>query len=472
MYKQISEQTIKDLQAIVGKKNILLDEAKKAQYAYDECSIDWDYMPEVVVEPESTMEISQIMQLANQRKFPIYPRGAGAEETGGCVPVYGGAVLSLERMNKILEIDKENMMMVVEPGVTLRQIYTQTDPQDLSFPPHPENESACIGGLIANNVGGARAVKYGVIGDFVQSLEVVLPSGEIITLGGKIKKDTAGYDLLKLMIGSEGTLGIITKATLGLAVKAALSSTIIISYHSIADAMGKIPRMLLHNIIPITIEMIEKETITLAEKMIGLQWPLQDGNAYLMIGIEGDCEDEIKKSIKDIKRICFDTKTSEIAIFSDDENQRKIIDIRGAISDALMDVTIEGLDICIPISEVVHHINRVKEISAQYGMWLPTYGHAGDGNVHTHITKMYKDQEVIKLLQGEQWQKNYPEVRMLIHEDAIKRGGSIAGEHGIGLSKKDLLKKMYSPAFMELQKGIKRTFDPTNILNPGKIFDL
>lgn len=288
MQEKINPEVIKELKKIVGDNNIITDKEKMIDYSHDEFSLDWvRHFPEVVVKPKTTGEISQIMKLASKEKFSVTPRGGGTGLVGGCIPVFGSVVLSLENMNKILEVDEENLMATVEPGVTLMDFYEKVKSSGLFFPPHPGDESAYMGGAIATNAGGARAVKYGVMRDFVKGLEVVLPNGEILDLGGKLMKNCTGYSLLHLMIGSEGTLGIITKAVILLMPRPKRVITLVIPYDSLYDTIKTVPKIILNGIRPMSIEFIQSDAISPSEEMLGKKWPGKEGKAFLMIIVDG-----------------------------------------------------------------------------------------------------------------------------------------------------------------------------------------
>jgi len=473
MYKKVSDEVIRKLKEIVGEDNIILDKDRMIDYSHDEFSLNWvQHFPEVVVKPKDTQEISQIIKLANKEGFPVTPRGGGTGLVGGCVPIYGGVVLSLERMNKVLEIDKENLMATVEPGVTLMDFYEAVESSGLFFPPHPGDESAYIGGAIATNAGGSRAVKYGVMRDFVKGLEVVLPSGEVLDLKGKLMKNCTGYSLLHLMVGSEGTLGIITKAVILLMPPLKNVMTLVVPYDSLHDAIKTVPEIILTGIRPIAIEFIESDVIPFSEKLLGKNWPSKEGKAFLMIIVDGSTEDEVYGLSEEIANICTANNAKDILVAESKGKQADILAIRSNLYEGLKPNLIEILDLTVPRSEIVNHIDRIYEISEEYGVWLPTYGHAADGNVHTHIMKLKKEGEGFKELKEEEWKEKYPVIRKLLHEDCIKRGGVISGEHCIGVIKKEYVPMTLSGAHLEMLRGIKRAFDPNNILNPGKIFDL
>jgi glycolate oxidase len=473
MYRKIDSQTVSKLKDIIGDEKIVLEEEKVEDYSHDEFALsDIRKKPEVVVKPGTTKEIAELLKLANSEKIPVTPRGGATGLCGGCVPTFGGIVLSFENMNRILEIDKENLMAIVEPGVMLMDFYREVEKDGLFFPPHPGDETATIGGVIATNAGGSRAVKYGVFRNFVRGLEVVLPEGEIITLGGKIMKNSSGYSLLHLLIGSEGTLGVITKTTLNLLPPPQEMITLIAPYNSLNDAIRTVPEIIQHKITPMAIEFIEKDTIEVTETLLHKKWPCQVGEAHLMIVVDGSNSEEVEKICESIGEICVEHNAIDVFVADSREKQQNILDIRSQIYEALKPKTIEILDIVVPRAEIANHVVKVHEISNEYGMWLPTYGHAGDGNVHTHLMKVDVKNKSLKAAEMDGWKEKYLKVRRKLYEDAIFRGGIISGEHGVGISKKEYLPMAIEKKQIELMRQIKRSFDPNNILNPGKIFDM
>ena len=471
-YRRMEESTLQKLKDIVGEENLIYEEDKMVDYSHDEFALESiRKIPEAVVKPKNKEQISEIVKLANREKFPVTPRGAATGLVGSCVPLYGGLVLSLENMKEVLEVDTENLMAVVEAGVPLMEFYKKVEEAGLFFPPHPGEESANIGGVIATNAGGSRAVKYGVIRNFVKGLEVVLPTGEIIDIGGKIMKDSTGYSLLNLLIGSEGTLGIVTKATISLLPPPKAMFTLVAPFRAVREAIKTVPMIIKSKTVPMAIEFVEKEPILVAEEYLQKRWPCREGEAYLMIIIDGSSEEEVIELSESVGELCSANKALDVFVADTKERQDNILNIRSQIYEALKPYTIEILDITVPRAEIAAHVERVHEIADKYDVWLPTYGHAGDGNVHTHIMKVkFKEGKIVKSEEG--WEAKYPQVRKELHIDGIKRGGTISGEHGIGIIKKEYLSMVLSKTHIDILKGIKKFFDPENILNPGKIFDL
>jgi glycolate oxidase len=473
MYNRVTEKVIDKLRQIAGEDNVIVDPEKKHDYSHDEFSLsDIAREPEVVVKPETTEEVSAVLNLAGREVIPVTPRGGATGLCGGCVPSCAGIVLSLERMNRIVEVDKPNQMIVVEPGVLLMDLYRRVEEEGLFFPPHPGDETAQIGGVIATNAGGARAVKYGVVRNYVRGLEVVLPSGAIIHLGGKLMKSSTGYNLLNLMIGSEGTLGIITRATIQLMPSPRMSRSLIIPFGELEKAIDTVPDLVASKILPLAVEFIPREVIQITEKYLRKQWPVKVGSTYLLIILDASGEEEMDRLSEQVAEICMEKDALEVFVADNPSKQEQVLEIRSLIYEAIKAQTLEILDIAVPRAEIAMHVKKVLEVSEKYGIWLPTFGHAADGNVHTHITKAhYEGGEIVPLPEGE-WKSKLDLVRQELYRDCRERGGVISGEHGIGIVKKPYLSYVVDEESINLMKGIKKVFDPNDILNPGKIFDL
>jgi glycolate oxidase len=472
-YRKVSDQVIEELQRIAGKKSVIIDHEKKLDYSHDEFSLpDITEEPEVVVKPKTPGEISEILRLANREKIPVTPRGGATGLCGGCVPSYRGIVLSLESMNRIIELDKPNQMIVVEPGVMLMDFYSKVEDAGLFFPPHPGDETAMIGGVIAANAGGARAVKYGVVRNYVRGLEVVLPSGAIVHLGGKLMKSSTGYNLLNLMIGSEGTLGVITKATLQLMPCPPVSRSLIIPYDELEQGIETVPDMIEKKILPLAVEFIPREVIEITEKFLRKKWPVKVGSTYLLVILDASGEEEMDRLSEEVAGVCLGHQALDVFIADSPTKQQQVLEIRSMIYEAIKSHTLEILDIAVPRAEIAKHVKRVQEVSEKYGMWLPTFGHAADGNVHTHIMKARYENGKIVPLPEEDWKPKFEKIRQELYRDCKARKGVISGEHGIGLVKKRYLSYVIEEETINLMRGIKKLFDPSHILNPGKIFDL
>jgi len=363
-------------------------------------------------------------------------------------------------------------MIVAESGVMLMDFYPRIEEEGLFFPPHPGDETAMIGGIIATNAGGSRAVKYGVVRNYVRGLEVVLPSGGVVNLGGKLMKSSTGYNLLNLMIGSEGTLGIITKATIQLMPSPQMSRSLIIPYDNLEQAIDTVPELMAKKIVPLAVEFIPKEVIQITEKFLRKRWPSTLGSTYLLIICDASTEEQMDRLSEQVAAICVENNALDVFVADSPGKQQQVLEIRSKIYEAIKAHTLEILDIAVPRAEIARHVKRVQEVSREYGIWLPTFGHAADGNVHTHIMKArYEDGKILPLPE-EDWKDRLEHVRRELYRDCKERGGVISGEHGIGIVKKPYLSYVLDEESINLMRGIKRTFDPNNILNPGKIFDL
>jgi len=472
MYSQIDRAVTEKLENIAGRENVIADPDRMFDYGHDEFSLrDISRVPDLVVKPKTAEEVAAILRLANEHKIPVTPRGGATGLCGGCVPSFGGIVLSLEKMNQILEIDPDNQMAVAEAGVTLRDFEQSIEDAGFYFPPHPGEESAMIGGMIATNAGGSRAVKYGVIRNYVRGLEVVVPTGEIIHLGGKLIKSSTGYNLLHLFIGSEGTLGVITAATIQFLTKPAVTRSLVIPFAGLEKAIETVPLMFKKKIVPLALEFVPLDVIKISEEHLHKKWPCSQGQTHLLVILDAQSEEEMDRLSQAVAEAALENEALDVFIADTAKKQETVLDIRSKIYEAIKSETIEILDISIPRAEIVGHVKKVQEVSRKYDIWLPTFGHAGDGNVHTHIMKArYENGAVIPLPESE-WRDKSEKVREELYEDCRARGGVISGEHGIGLIKKKYLAFSLEPKQVELMKGLKKVFDPNNILNPGKIFD-
>jgi glycolate oxidase len=472
VYKKLTSEILNRLAALVGPEDVITDPEKLEDFSHDEFSLrDIGRYPEAVVKPERTEEVAAVMLLASGARIPVTPRGGATGLSGGCVPLYGGIVLALEKMNRIVEIDLANQMAVVEAGVRLGDFARAVEEAGLSFPPHPGDESAMIGGLIATNAGGSRAVKYGVIRNYVRGLEVVLPSGDVIRPGGKLVKSSTGYSLLQLLVGSEGTLGVITRAVIQLLSAAALSRSLVVPFDDVDGAVEAVPLLMGRKVVPLAVEFIEQEVIRITEEHLKKRWPTSAGRISLLVILDASTEDEMDRMSQVVAEACLEKGALDIFIADTPAKQDLVLEIRSKIYEAIKALTVEILDICVPRAEIPGHVRRIREVSRQYGIWLPTFGHAADGNVHTHIMKARYGEGKMIPVPEEEWRDKAEKVRTELYADAKARGGVISGEHGIGLVKKPFLAMAVGSEQVDLMRGIKRLFDPYGILNPEKVFD-
>ncbi len=449
---------IESLEGIVGKSNVITRMEQMQNYVTDETPAFIRPSPAkdlLLVKPETTEHVAAIMELANRNHVPVFPRGGGTGLAGGCVPTKDGIVLSLEKMRKV-EIDVGNMMAVAEAGVTLATLNEAAAGAGLSFPPHPGDENAQVGGLIATNAGGSRAVRHGVMRNHVRAIEVVLPSGEILNLGGKVHKNNVGYDLMQLLIGCEGTLGIITKATIQLYPKLGVSLTLVVPYDNRVDAISSVPKILRGAMPPLAIEYVERDLMERTAKHLGKRWPVTAGKYYLIVIVSEPNRDQALAESLRISEVCRENTSYELFAAESVADQQDILAVRSSIYTVLKPETLDILDVVVPLAKLEEVIAAIESVARRAGVMLPLFGHAGDGNVHVHIVREQgQDLEYVKSVRDE------------VYDIAMKAGGVITGEHGIGKVRLETLQKFVGRQELELMRGVKRVFDPNGILNPG-----
>jgi len=464
-YGQVNRRVIEELTAIVGSSNIITDADNMADYSRDESPHAESRFPEVVVKPEDTESVAKILTLASKNKIPVTPRGAGTGLSGGCIPIYGGILLSLEKMNRIIEIDGENFTAVAEPGVSLADLCGEVENRGLYYPLYPGEMTATIGGNVATNAGGMNAVKYGVTRNNVLGLEAVLPSGEIIKTGGEYVKSSTGYDLTQLIVGSEGTLGIITRVIMKLTTRPAKREVLFAPFGSLQDAIDTVPEILRLKMVPTGLEFMERRIIEIVEDYLEKEIPYPRFDAFLMLIMDGDSEDEIHDYFAEVEEICRRHGAEEALAPGSERAKRRLLDAREKFYHAIKRYApMDLIDAVVPRREIPAFVRQVKEISAKHGVPVIVYGHAGDGNVHLH--------PLCVDMSREEWDKKLPLVLEDIYTAGVSLGGAISGEHGIGIDKKPYLPIQVDRPLLELMKKIKQAFDPDNILNPGKIFDV
>jgi glycolate oxidase len=458
----IKGEIIKELEATVGKENVLTHAEALKVYSYDGTT-NWIATPDVVVFPRSTKEISAVMKIASRERIPVTPRGGGTNVSGGSVPIMGGIVLCTTKMNRILHIDKENLSVTVEPGVVLMDLNLRLAKEGLFFPPDPQSFlGATIGGNIAENAGGPACVKYGVVKQYVLGLEVVLPDGEIIDVGGRTIKNVVGYDLTMLFVGSEGTLGVISKAELKVRPLPPQRSTILAVYDDVVTAGENVSKVLESGVIPSKIELIDNWVINRIEEMMPLGLP-RDADAVLLFETDGIPE-AVEKETERIVEIARKFGAREVRVAMDADEQLKYWTARRAGFAAVFGKakTVLSEDVTVPRGQIPAFIKRCREIAARYGVEMNIIGHAGDGNLHPSILTDVNEKE-----HYERATKAIEEIIMA----AVELGGVLSGEHGIGLEKKRFMRRVTDQRVLEIMKGIKRLLDPNNIMNPGKIWE-
>ncbi len=462
-YKEISEEDIKNIKDVVGEDNVCFEDIEKEDYCSDEAPQVESCEPDLVVKPNNREEVSELLSYANEEKIPVTPRGGGTGLSGGATPIYGGILLSLENMDRILEIDEDDFMAIVEPGVEITDLYNAVEEKGFYYPVYPGENTATVGGTIATNAGGIKAVKYGVTRDQVAGLEAVLPNGEIIKAGGKYIKSSTGYDLRHLITGSEGTLAIITKVILKLTVKPERRRMLIVPFEDMNRALETAPDLLREGI-PLTgIEFMSKIALNLCQDHSGINIPVPEKDAYLIIIIEGNRDEEVKDLIDRASDICIENGAVDVFIPGTKKERDEILQAREDLYYAIQKLgPLDLADVVVPRSKIPDFMEEINEISGMEGLTVAGSGHAGDGNVHISVIGMGMEEE--------EFREKYPKAMEEVFKAGVSLGGTISAEHGIGCEKTDYLSIAMSEEEIELMKRIKKAFDPNGILNPGKIF--
>ncbi|HAZ36715.1 MAG TPA: 2-hydroxy-acid oxidase [Clostridiaceae bacterium] len=462
-YKKIDKNDITFLMSVIDDpERILYGDNINEEYSHDELSGVESY-PDVVVKVTSTKEVSQIMAYANENKIPVTPRGAGTGLVGASVAMEHGIMIDTSLMNHFLELDEENLTLTLEPGVLLMDLAAYVEERGFFYPPDPGEKSATIGGNINTNAGGMRAVKYGVTRDYVRGLEVVLPTGEIVDFGGKVVKNSSGYSMKDLMIGSEGTLGIVTKAILKLLPLPKKAISLLIPFPTLQQAIRTVPLIIKSKSIPTAVEFMEREVILDSEEYLGKKFPDHQADAYLLLKFDGNSTQEIEDNYDDVAKICLQQGAVDVLISDTDERNDSIWNARGAFLEAIKSSTtyMDEADVVVPRSLVNEMVEYIHLLQKEVGVRIKIFGHAGDGNMHSYILKDDLSDEV--------WKERMNEAMSKIYAKARELGGQVSGEHGIGFAKKPYLKESLSPEIIKLMRGIKKVFDPNNILNPHKV---
>ena len=464
-YKKINNEDRSYFQSVVGNSSIFYSEEVLKEYSHDETE-DLSFLPEVVVKPQNTSQISEIMKYCNSQNIPVTPCGARTGLSGGSLPVESGLVLSLEKLNSIVEIDERNLQATVEPGVINEVFQNEVKEKSLFYPPDPASKGSCmLGGNIAENAGGPKALKYGVTKDYVLNLEVVIPTGEIIWTGANVLKNSTGYNLTQLMVGSEGTLGIITKIIFRLIPLPTKDITMLVPFNSAEKACEAVSAVFRAGITPSALEFVERDAIDWTMKYADVSVNIsEETKAHLLIEVDGNDMDILYSDCEKIASVMDKFECGDILLADSNSEKENLWKLRRSVGEAVKSNSIyKEQDTVVPRSELAKLLKGVKEIGNKYGFKSVCYGHAGDGNLHVNIIKGD--------MTDENWDNELPKgIREIFHLTK-DLGGTISGEHGIGLVQKDYMDIVFSDKEIELQKGIKKIFDPNNILNPAKIFN-
>ncbi|MCF6403890.1 FAD-binding protein [Chitinophaga filiformis] len=465
-FAKVNTRHLEALREIVGAAYVIVDTESLDNYAHDETE-DLHYLPEVVLKPDTTEQLSRIMRLCQQESLPVTPRGGGTGLSGGALPQWGGVLISMERFNRILDLDERNLQVTTEPGVITEVLQDAVKEKGLFYPPDPSSRGSCfIGGNIAENSGGPKAVKYGVVKDYVLNLEMVLPSGDVIWTGANVLKNATGYNLTQLVVGSEGTLGIVTKIVLRLIPLPKFNLLMLVPFRSAENACAAVSAIFRAGFTPSAMEFMERDALDWVSKYVDSSTVKieDDVQAHLLIEVDGNYPDVLMQEMEGIAGVVTEFDCGEILFAEDHQQKEELWKLRRRVAEAVKANSVyKEEDTVVPRAELPVLLKGVKDIGRKYGFHSVCYGHAGDGNLHVNIIRGE--------LTEEQWngtlKEGIREIFLLVKE----LGGTISGEHGIGLVQKSYMDVIFDNTSMQLMRQIKQVFDPSNILNRGKIFD-
>ncbi len=464
-YEKINDEILKKLSLAVGSKNVLTDADLIQPYSHDEVTDPtYHHMPEAVVFAESAEQAAAVVRLANEYHFPVVPRGAGTGLACGAVPTYGGIVLSLEKMNHILEINEAAMYAVVEPGVRTSDLQAAAEAKGLFYAGDPCSGDSCfIGGNIATNAGGNRAVKYGTTRHQIYAVEIVNPLGKIVQLGARLQKQSTGYCMDQLIIGSEGTLGIITKATVKLLPKPKYTLDLLAIYDQPEQAIGTVHQIIKAGIVPTCVEYMDNITIKSVERYLNEKLQGSDTGNYLIVEVEGTSEDDLDDKAVTLDELCTASGASSVLV----ADHNKIWQARKAFAEAVRaeSLIVSKEDVVVPVDQEPLLLNEILRLAKKYNLITRIASHAGDGNIHLNILKN-------ETATYEDWDSRVKQNQQELYTFIYRHGGRLSGEHGIGFKRKHLMEEFTNPDELAMMKAIKKALDPNDILNPGKIFDV
>ena len=462
MLRHCNNEDFKNLAAMLeDPSRAIVGENIGEEYSHDELG-SLRVAPEIVIKAMSTEEVSRVLAYANRELIPVTPRGAGTGLVGAAVPAMGGIVLDLSGMNRILELDKDNLTVTVEPGVLLMTLAAFTEENDFLYPPDPGEKTATIGGNISTNAGGMRAVKYGVTRDYVRELEVVLADGQVLTLGGKVVKNSSGLALRELIVGSEGTLGVVTRATLKLLPLPKVSISLLVPFPTLKNAIDAVPEIIRSKAIPTAIEFMSREVILASETYLGTRFPDSSADAYLLLKFDGNSKSEVETDYSKVAETCLALGAIDVFIMDTEERSGSVWKARGAFLEAIKNSTTEmdEVDVVVPRSAVNEMVTYTDSLQEKIGIRIRYFGHAGDGNLHIYVLRDELDET--------EWKQKLNTAMRMMYDKAQELCGQVSGEHGIGHAKMEYLEASLGKTPLAIMQGIKKVFDPNGILNPSK----
>ena len=469
-YNPVTPEIIGQLEKIAPKR-VMQGEDINPDYARDEMPVYGTRMPEVSIDVESTEEIAAIMKICYENNIPVTTRGAGTGLAGGCTPIYGGVVLCTMKMNKILNYDLENFVVTVQPGVLLQQLADDALKHACLYPPDPGEKLATVGGNVATNAGGMRAVKYGCTRDYVRALTVVLPTGEIAHFGGAVSKTSSGYSMTNLICGSEGTLGIITEMVLKLIPAPKATISVMAPFEDLQACISTVPKIFQAGYKPQALEFFEKEILVSSEQYLGKEtFPKviegTEVGAYLLVTFDGDSMEELEDLVEKVAEFLLDNEALDVLVADNPSRLKDVWAARSSFLEGIEEQTklLDECDVVVPVNKIADYVAFVAEVKQKYDFETKYFGHAGDGNLHIYTCSVDMEKAV--------FEQQVAEFMSAIYKKAMELGGQISGEHGIGFGKVKFLAEAVGPVNMRLMRGIKQVFDPKNILNPGKVCEM
>lgn len=464
-YKKIDANDISYIKSVIAAERVLVGEEIPTEYYHDEMPEYGIFSPDIYVEALNKDEVSEIMRYCNEYNIPVTARGAGTGLAGGATCKFGGVLLSLMKMNKIIEVDEENLSITVEPGALLSEVAAAAEEHGMFYPPDPGEKTASIGGTVMTNAGGMRAVRYGLTRDYVRAIECVLPNGNILNLSSNVVKNTTGLDIKDLLIGSEGILAVCTKLTLKLVAKPKVSYSLLVPFSDMESCIKTVPKLLNSAIVPTAIEFIEDELLEIVERTLGKPFPDHSGAAYLILMIDGSSKAQVEQDCDTAADICLEAGALDVLLCDTAERIGSVWSVRGAVLEGMKADTSseEEADVVVPRNKIAEYVLRAKALGAKYNVRIITVGHAGDGNIHTEILR--------DDLTDEEWKENTDAVLRGLYAISKELGGQLSGEHGIGNGRLKYLRDFVGDELYELYKNVKLAFDPKLILNPGKMIE-
>ena len=468
VYNKVTPEIAEQLKAVVGDKRFFAGEAVSPDYSHDEMPIYGKYFPEVVCEVESTEEVSAIMKICSAGKIPVTPRGAGTGLVGGCVPLVGGVIVCTTRMNKILSYDMNNLVVHIQPGVLLQDLAADALAHGLMYPPDPGEKTATVGGNVSTNAGGMRAVKYGVTRDYVLAMTVVLPSGEIMKLGKTVCKTSSGYSLLHLMVGSEGTLGIITELTMKLVPKPECDVSLILPFADVETCIASVPKIKLANLDPQSIEFMDADIVKSSAAFTGNPvFPTEVGGkpvgASILVTFVGSTQDELDMKMEKLAEVADEAGAYDVLVVDTPTLKKDVWAARSSFLTAIEADTklIDEMDVVVPVDRIAEFLIYIREVGKEVGINIRNFGHAGDGNLHIYCCS--------NDMAEDEFLKKVAVVMDMSYAKCAEFEGQVSGEHSIGHAKKRFLHASVGDTAYGLMASIKKVFDPDMILNPGKV---